>query len=212
MPTPALLGALPPGTYPIGGPIIDISGGLLPADTTLRDAGVLAINDGAWWKVNSKTGDGWQPAASLTDDDRHLIDQVPGIVDKTQDLAVENEYTWADSTDGDIAFRLDAPPTPWLATALWTDTYTIGALDAGLNYLVFRIPHSGDITEWQVERTRGTATHDFHGSGFHRVHASETNYRYYGLPNADHKTGDVFQVQKGTEHWRDNRVSAVTSA
>ena len=28
MPTPALLGALPPGTYPIGGPIIDISGGL----------------------------------------------------------------------------------------------------------------------------------------------------------------------------------------
>ena len=63
-PTPALLGALPPGTYPIGGPIIDISGGLLPADTTLRDAGVLAINDGAWWKVNSKTGNGWQPAAS----------------------------------------------------------------------------------------------------------------------------------------------------
>ena len=124
---------------------------------------------------------------------------MPGIVGKTQDLAVENEYTWADSSDGDIAFRLDAPPTPWLASAIWTDTYTIDALDAGLNYLVFRIPITGDITEWQVERTRGSAVHDFHGSGFHRIHRAETSYKFYGLPHVDHKTGDVFQVQKGTK-------------
>ena len=124
---------------------------------------------------------------------------MPGIVGKTQDLVEENTYTWADSSDGDIAFRLDAPPAPWLQSAIWTDTYTIDALDAGLNYLAFRIPITGDITEWQVERTRGSATHDFHGSGFHRIHRAETSYKFYGLPHVDHKTGDVFQVQKGTK-------------
>ena len=109
------------------------------------------------------------------------------------------EYVWADSTDGDIAFRIDAPPSPWLASTLWTDEYTIDALDAGLNYLVLRIPITGDVTEWQVERTRGTATHDFHGSGFHRIHKAETSYKFYANPNVDHRTGDVFQVQKGTK-------------
>ena len=136
--------------------------------------------------------------SGVTDDDRHLLDQVPGLVDKTQDLVVENEYTWADSSDGDIAFRLDAPPTPWLSSALWTSTYNIDAPDNGLNYLAFRIPIDADITEWQVERTRGAVVHEFHGSGFHRLHPSETGYKFYGNPNVSHKTNDVFQVQKGT--------------
>ena len=173
------------------------------ADPTGGDAGdaYLQVNTSdeltaVWLNIS----DTWTEyvVSGVTDDDRHLLDQVPGLVDKTQDLVVENEYTWADSSDGDIAFRLDAPPTPWLSSALWTSTYNIDAPDNGLNYLVFRIPIDADITEWQVERTRGAVVHEFHGSGFHRIHPSETGYKFYGNANVSHKTGDVFQVQKGT--------------
>lgn len=57
----------PPGTYPIGGPIIDISGGLPTTGLTdMRDAGVIAINGGNWWKVN-ELGTEWQRA------DGHIV-------------------------------------------------------------------------------------------------------------------------------------------
>ena len=75
---------------------------------------------------------------------------------------------------------------------------------------MLRIPIAGDVTEWQVERTRGTATHDFHGSGFHRIHKAETGYKFYANPNVDHRTGDVFQVQKGTKTGEITRFSGGT--
>ena len=188
---------VPLGVVVITGPIVDTSGVLPPASTDLRDAGAVALREGKVQKVNA-AGDAWEDAA-LTDDERHQISLIPGIQAAIQDLVVEGEYTWADSTDGDIAFRIDAPPAPWLSSTLWTNEYTIDALDAGLNYLVLRIPIAGDVTEWQVERTRGTATHDYHGSGFRRIHKAETGHKFYASPNVDHKTGDVFQVQKGTK-------------
>ena len=49
---------LPQGTVPIGGPIIDTSGALLTASTTLRDNGVISLRGGRLKKVNA-AGDGW---------------------------------------------------------------------------------------------------------------------------------------------------------
>ena len=47
-----------PGTTPIFGPIIDLSGELPPATSALRDAGVLSLREGKIQKVNS-AGDAW---------------------------------------------------------------------------------------------------------------------------------------------------------
>ena len=52
--------AVPLGTYPIGGPVVDISGALLTASAALRDAGVISLRNGELMKVNS-AGDGWEP-------------------------------------------------------------------------------------------------------------------------------------------------------
>ena len=51
---------IPPGTYPVPGPILDISGALLTASTALRDAGVISLRNGQLMKVNS-AGDDWEP-------------------------------------------------------------------------------------------------------------------------------------------------------
>ena len=50
---------LPTGTIPIPGPVIDTAGALLPASTTLRDAGAVSLRGGKLQKVNS-AGDGWE--------------------------------------------------------------------------------------------------------------------------------------------------------
>ena len=55
--------ALPAGTFPILGPIVDTSGALLPASTDLRDAGAVSLRDGNIQKVNSD-GDAWEDVAS----------------------------------------------------------------------------------------------------------------------------------------------------
>ena len=51
---------IPPGTYPVPGPILDISGAILTASIALRDAGVISLRNGELMKVNS-AGDGWEP-------------------------------------------------------------------------------------------------------------------------------------------------------
>ena len=51
--------AFPLGTYPIGGPIFDASGGLLTATDELRDAGVVSLRAGKIRRVNT-AGDGWE--------------------------------------------------------------------------------------------------------------------------------------------------------
>ena len=50
---------LPTGTIPIPGPVIDTAGALLPASTTLRDAGAVSIRGGKLRRVNA-AGDGWE--------------------------------------------------------------------------------------------------------------------------------------------------------
>ena len=49
---------IPPGTVPIGGPLIDTTGALLTASATLRDAGVISFRGGRLRRVNA-AGDGW---------------------------------------------------------------------------------------------------------------------------------------------------------
>ena len=50
---------IPTGTIPISGPIVDTAGALLPASTTLRDAGAVSLRGGKLQKVNA-AGDGWE--------------------------------------------------------------------------------------------------------------------------------------------------------
>ena len=49
---------LPAGTYPVTGPIIEATGGLLPATTDLRDAGAVSLYEGRLRRVNT-AGDDW---------------------------------------------------------------------------------------------------------------------------------------------------------
>ena len=48
-----------PGAYPVTGPIQDGTGGLLPATTGLRTAGVISLSDGRIRRVNA-AADGWE--------------------------------------------------------------------------------------------------------------------------------------------------------
>ena len=50
---------IPNGTYPIGGPILDISGGPLTPSAALRAAGVVSLRGGKVSRVNA-AGDGWE--------------------------------------------------------------------------------------------------------------------------------------------------------
>ena len=50
---------IPSGTYPIGGPILDISGGPLTPSAALRAAGVVSVRGGKLTRVNA-AGDGWE--------------------------------------------------------------------------------------------------------------------------------------------------------
>ena len=135
---------------------------------------------------------------SVSDDDRHLLDQIPAIIDQTHDLTIENDITWADSTSGAIAFRLDAPPSQWLEDVVWDSEWTVETNDAGLEYLALRLAVGSDLTLWRVKRTRGSAEHYLLGSSFQRIHKALTGYWYYGNPSVSHRVGDVFQVQTGT--------------
>ena len=56
---------LPPGTYPIGGPILSTLAARPAASVALRDAGVLLPENGNWLKVNA-AGDAWAPAVQAT--------------------------------------------------------------------------------------------------------------------------------------------------
>ena len=255
--------AIPVGTYPIGGPIIDISGGLLAASTTLRDNGVLQLRDGVWYKVNA-AGDGWEIApqhavsatepsspfegmlwydttnnapkfyngtafvevsggggggagtvetedpvegdgetatpVTLTDTAKHSLSQVPALEERTQDLVVEDTYVWADTTDGVISLRSDAPPAAWLQTTIWAATYSYSSQDAGAanTYIVLRIGNSEEVNQFRVEVTKGSNTFYYNGAAFKRIHKSETSHKYYAHPNSNLQSGDELQVQKGT--------------
>ena len=59
--------ALPPGTYPIGGPIVPTAGARLPATQELHDTGVLLPEGGKWYHVIAGTDPNapwvWAPVA-----------------------------------------------------------------------------------------------------------------------------------------------------
>ena len=136
----------------------------------------------------------------ITDDEAHQLSQIPGLEAKTQGLVVLDTYVWADTTDWDIALRSDAPPTPWLTSALWDPMLTISSQDtAGENdYLVLRGAINADVTKVRVEITRGTKTLVYSGSAFRRIHKTQTSHAYYAHPNSVLHTGDELQVQLGT--------------
>ena len=75
---------IPPGTYPIGGPIFDISGGLLTPSALLRTFGVVSLRGGKVRRVNA-AGDGWE--------------EVPGhVIAATAPTEVFEGLLWYDTT------------------------------------------------------------------------------------------------------------------
>ena len=159
----------------------------------------LDVTAGGWY---AKASGSWavQFTFELTDDQLHALSQLPALEARTADLAVENAYTWADTTDGGVALRANAAPQPWLGTAVFDDFYEFDAQDDAGNdrYIVLRIGINADVTEFRVQITRGAALSFYSGSAFHRIHASETAFRFYAHPNSHLKIGDELQVQKGS--------------
>ena len=137
---------------------------------------------------------------TLTDTAKHSLSQIPALEERTQDLAIEDTYVWADTTDGVISLRSDAPPAPWLQTTIWGATYSYSSQDAGADntYIVLRIGNSEEVNQFRVEVTKGSNTFYYNGAAFKRIHKSETTHKYYGHPNSNLQSGDELQVQKGT--------------
>ena len=137
---------------------------------------------------------------TLTDTAKHSLSQIPALEERTQDLAIEDTYVWADTTDGVISLRSDAPPAPWLQTTIWGATYSYSSQDAGADntYIVLRIGNSEEVNQFRVGVTKGSNTFYYNGAAFKRIHKSETTHKYYGHPNSNLQSGDELQVQKGT--------------
>ena len=75
----------PSGIYPIGGPILDISGGPLTPSAALRAAGVVSVRGGKITRVNA-AGDGWEA--------------VPGhVIAATAPADVFEGLLWYDTTN-----------------------------------------------------------------------------------------------------------------
>ena len=73
----------PSGIYPIGGPILDISGGPLTPSAALRAAGVVSVRGGKLTRVNA-AGDGWE--------------EVPGhVISATAPTALFEGLLWYDT-------------------------------------------------------------------------------------------------------------------
>ena len=132
------------------------------------------MDTGTWY---GKSAGAWDAAFTfeLTNDQLHALSQIAGLEAKTADLAIEDSYTFADTTDGDIAIRSDAPPAPWLTAALWDPMLTYSSQDAGRRE---RLPcsagsgMSADITTFRVEIERTSGTVYYNGSAFRRIHKS----------------------------------------
>ena len=74
----------PSGIYPIGGPILDISGGPLTPSAALRAAGVVSVRGGKITRVNA-AGDGWE--------------EVPGhVISATAPTDLFEGLLWYDTT------------------------------------------------------------------------------------------------------------------
>ena len=75
---------IPSGTYPVGGPILDISGGPLTPSAALRAAGIVSLRGGKVSRVNA-AGDGWE--------------EVPGhVIAATAPTEVFEGQLWYDTT------------------------------------------------------------------------------------------------------------------
>ena len=114
---------------------------------------------------------------------------------------VENVYTWADTTDGNISLRSDPPPAPWLASTIWVDEYTYSSQDASAinNYIVMRNRDKRRHHASSESRSRAARMSTlYNGSAFRRIHAAETGHRFYAHPHSELHVNDVLQVQKGT--------------
>ena len=172
----------------------------VPASSLGKDTDAyLDVDTGTWY---GKAAGAWDAKFTfeLTNDQLHALSQIAGLEAKTADLAIEDSYTFADTTDGDIAIRSDAPPAPWLTAALWDPMLTYSSQDAagGNDYLVLRIGHDADITTFRVEIERTSGTVYYNGSAFRRIHKSETTHAYYAHPGSHFRVHDELQVQEGT--------------
>ena len=198
----------------LGGDQPDISG--LVDDVTFADPTVtITYQDGTTTTFDLPDGGGLSTVntedpiegdgstatpVTATDAAKHALSQVPALEERTQDLAIEDTYVWADTTDGVISLRSDAPPAPWLQTTIWGATYSYSSQDAGADntYIVMRIGNSEEINQFRIEVTKGSNTFYYNGAAFKRIHKSETTHKYYAHPNSNLQSGDELQVQKGT--------------
>ena len=145
---------------------------------------------------------------ALTDTAKHSLSQIPALEERTQDLAIEDTYVWADTTDGVISLRSDAPPSPWLQTTIWGATYSYSSQDAGADntYIVMRIGNSEEVNQFRVEVTKGSNTFYYNGAAFRRIHKSETSPPILRASPLELAVRRRATGPKGHGHRRGNRV------
>ena len=105
----------------------------------------------------------------LNAEQRHEIDQVPGLVDKTEDLEIlSTSRTWADAVAADASFAVNVarPTNAELESDTYGTSHTYTNLNAASGYVVIRIALAADIRDYRLHKTESDATERFY-SGSH---------------------------------------------
>lgn len=125
---------LPPGTYPIGGPIVPTAAARLPASQELMDAGVALLEGGRWFRVKP-TGNPANPFDWFVDDAAGLP---PGS-------AVLNRLQFNPIADAWQAVS-DVTTLYFALTRTGDGAELVEAIQYGLNNDGRTFPESGDAT------------------------------------------------------------------
>ena len=100
-----------------------------------------------------------EAANSLTAEQEHELDQIQGLVDKTEDLSVENvTRTWADAPAADAQLSANAarPTNAELESGTYGTSHTFTNLNAAAGYIVIRIALAADIRDYRSTRPKAT--------------------------------------------------------
>ena len=152
---------------------------------TANDA--LKIYDGTTFV---ETGGG----ADLTLDQLHALAQIPGLVDKTVDIRIEETRVWETATDAGFITDTGTPSNSTLESSSYETTYTYTSSNVNRNRIFIAILAAEDIRNYRIELnpTNGDNV-DTDGSQFKRIHETATHHYYH---YRIHAAAGVLTLQK----------------
>lgn len=116
---------------------------------------------------------------ALSNDDRHALNQIDGLIEKTQDLNVEVDWRYQTTTDAAIAttaIRPTGAAAPGYTFAQQI-VYNANILDQA--WVVLRVPRAESKDDFAIRLTsaNGRRAHTWHGGAF-RPLASDRDHHY----------------------------------